>query len=92
MLIPLMPQSRIEAADTPEVQVVGLSLQDFAEGDIIFRDPPLVAAQHSGNRADALVCAQCFRYVGSIEQQLKHRILGDAVDTMAGETAGETQA
>jgi hypothetical protein len=35
-------------------------------------------------RADALVCAQCFRFVGSIEQQLQHRLLGDAVDTSAG--------
>ncbi len=60
-------------------------MQDFAEGEVIFRDPPLVAAQHSANKADALVCAHCFRYVGCIEQQLQHRILGDAVDTSAGE-------
>lgn len=36
------------------------------------------------HRADALVCAQCFRFVGSIEQQLQHRLLGNALDSTAG--------
>lgn len=58
--------------------------QDFEAGEVIFREPPLVAAQHTANKADALVCAQCFRFLGSIERQLQHRLLGDAVDTSTG--------
>jgi len=33
-----------------------------------------VGAQHSANKADALVCSRCFSMIGSIEQQLAHRL------------------
>lgn len=34
-----------------------------------------MGAQHSANKADALVCSRCFSMIGSIEQQIAHRLL-----------------
>lgn len=48
--------------------------QDFAPEELVFREPPLVGAQHTVNRADALVCSRCFTIMGSIEKQLAHRL------------------
>ena len=42
--------------------------RDFAVGDRVLIEPPLVAMQHERNRNDAIVCSFCFRYVGSIEK------------------------
>lgn len=36
-------------------------------------------------QVDALVCSNCFRYVGSIELQLAHRLLYENGDSLAGE-------
>lgn len=49
--------------------------QVFEAGDVIFREAPLVAGQHTASRAQCLVCARCFRFLGSIEAQLVHRLL-----------------
>ncbi|PSC68405.1 SET domain-containing [Micractinium conductrix] len=56
--------------------------QEFEAGDLIFKDPPLAAIQHTANAADAWVCARCFRFIGSVEQQLARRIwaLRDAAE------------
>jgi hypothetical protein len=54
---------------------VCLEAQAFNQGDVIFREPPLVAAQHAANREHALVCSHCFAYVGSIEVQIARRLL-----------------
>lgn len=40
------------------------------KGTLILSEPPLVAIQHEYNKPRALVCAHCFRFVGSIEDQL----------------------
>jgi hypothetical protein len=50
-------------------------VQEFKAGDVIFREAPLLAVQHSSSRAQSLVCDRCFRYLGSIEDQLIHRLL-----------------
>ena len=44
------------------------------------RAMPLVAAQHTTNKAIAYVCSQCFCYLGSVEAQVALRLLpgGDA--------------
>ena len=41
---------------------------------------PLVAAQHTANKAVAYVCSQCLCYLGSVEAQVALRLLpgGDA--------------
>ncbi|BDA42304.1 probable SET and MYND domain-containing protein 5 [Coccomyxa sp. Obi] len=49
--------------------------KDFAEEELIFKEPPLVGAQHTSNRADALVCSHCFSFIGSIGIQIAHRLL-----------------
>ncbi|GJP36281.1 hypothetical protein CLOM_g20809 [Closterium sp. NIES-68] len=40
---------------------------DFKEGDVVLQEPPLVAMQHSHNRARALVCSHCLRFIGPLE-------------------------
>ena len=55
-----------------------LHVQDFVPEELVFREPPLVGAQHTVNCADALVCSRCFTMVGSIEKQLAHRLLARA--------------
>ena len=52
--------------------------RDFAEGERVLCEPPLVGIQQESNREDAAVCAQCFRYVGSIERQIATRLLRDS--------------
>lgn len=49
--------------------------QDLKADALIFKEPPLVGAQHAANKADALVCSRCFSMLGSIEQQIAHRLL-----------------
>ncbi|KAG0568052.1 hypothetical protein KC19_7G182800 [Ceratodon purpureus] len=49
--------------------------KDFSSEGLVLREAPLVGAQHSRNKRDAMVCSHCFRYVGSIEQQLARRLL-----------------
>ena len=49
--------------------------QDFAEGDVLFRQPPLVGALHAASRAAVLACGHCFRHIGSVELQTARRIL-----------------
>lgn len=49
--------------------------QDLKADALFFKEPPLVGAQHSANKADALVCSRCFSMIGSIEQQIAHRLL-----------------
>ena len=51
--------------------------QDFAEGDLLFKEPPLVAGQHVFNRSKAVVCANCFRFLGSVELQIAWHLLCD---------------
>ncbi|XP_024391830.1 histone-lysine N-methyltransferase ATXR2 isoform X1 [Physcomitrium patens] len=51
--------------------------EDFEAEELVLREPPLVGAQHSRNKRDAIVCSNCFRYVGSIELQLARRLLLD---------------
>ena len=55
-------------------------LQDFEEGEVIFTERPLVAAQDRANKAVAFVCSHCFCYLGSVEAQIARRLLpgGDA--------------
>lgn len=47
----------------------------FREGERVLVEPPLVGMQHERNRADAIVCGGCFRFVGSIEHQIARRLL-----------------
>ena len=50
-------------------------LQACKADDLVFKERPLVGAQHTANKADALVCSKCFSMIGSIEQQIAHRLL-----------------
>lgn len=45
------------------------AMQAFKEGEVIFREPPLVALQHVLSRSEALVCGNCFRFLGPLELQ-----------------------
>ncbi len=44
------------------------------------------AQQQEANKCDARACAHCFRYVGSVEEQIARRLLGQVA--AAGETEG----
>lgn len=49
--------------------------QDLSEGDIVFRDSPLISLQHTFNRANVActrACGHCLRFLGSIEEQIEH--------------------
>ena len=50
-------------------------MQEFKSDELVFKEAPLVGAQHTANKADALVCSRCFSMIGSIEQQIAHRLL-----------------
>jgi hypothetical protein len=60
-----------------------VAARDFAEGDRVLVEPPLVGMQHERNRRHALVCGQCFRYVGAVEHQIARRLLADDADADA---------
>ena len=45
-------------------------MQDLRDKDIILREPPLAAGQHTANKCLALVCSHCFQFLGSITMQL----------------------
>ncbi|XP_029117181.1 histone-lysine N-methyltransferase ATXR2 isoform X1 [Elaeis guineensis] len=47
---------------------------EFKEGELILKDQMLVAAQHSSNKVDCLVCSYCFRFIGSIELQIGRKL------------------
>ncbi len=47
----------------------------FTQGARVLCEPPLCAIQHHENRAHALVCAACFRFLGSIEEQLAWQLM-----------------
>lgn len=47
----------------------------FSKGDTVLREPPLCAIQHHDNRGHALVCGACFRFVGSLEEQLAWQLM-----------------
>ena len=64
-----------------------VAARDFAEGDRVLVEPPLVAMQQETNRADALVCGECLRYVGSVEEQIARRLLNDDGDANDGDAA-----
>ncbi|KAL2610826.1 hypothetical protein R1flu_022518 [Riccia fluitans] len=49
--------------------------KNFSEGELVLREPMLVGAQHENNKADALVCSLCFRYVGTLELQIGRRLI-----------------
>ncbi|CAM6129140.1 unnamed protein product [Calypogeia fissa] len=49
--------------------------RDFKEDELVLREPKLVGAQHTANKADALVCSFCFQYIGSLELQIGRRLL-----------------
>ncbi|GMJ05540.1 histone-lysine N-methyltransferase ATXR2, SET DOMAIN PROTEIN 36 [Hibiscus trionum] len=47
---------------------------DFGEEELIFKDQMLVGGQHPSNKIDCLVCSYCFKFIGSIEQQIGRRL------------------
>ncbi|KAL4420876.1 hypothetical protein ABPG77_002835 [Micractinium sp. CCAP 211/92] len=49
--------------------------QVFAAGEVVLQDPPLAAIQHTANRGEAWVCGHCFRFIGSVEQQIARQIM-----------------
>ena len=49
-------------------------VQAIGEDDLLFREKPLVAAQHSSNKQEVLACSNCFRFVGPMETQLAWRL------------------
>ena len=82
-------QASSEPLCTASPHQVGIKrwrLQDFEEGDVIFTEKPLVAAQDKANKAVAFVCSHCFRHLGSIEAQIARRLLP------GGDAAGSSQS
>jgi hypothetical protein len=65
------------------------AVKDFNAEEVVLQEPMLVGAQHSGNKADAMVCSYCFRYVGSLELQLARRLLHQEGDSVGDEEGSE---
>ncbi|XP_042448796.1 histone-lysine N-methyltransferase ATXR2-like [Zingiber officinale] len=51
------------------------SVKEFEEGELVLKDPVLVAAQHTTNKVDCLVCSHCFRFIGSVELQIGRKLI-----------------
>lgn len=49
--------------------------QAFLEGQLLFKELPLAAIQHTASRAEAWVCAHCLRFIGGVEQQVARMIM-----------------
>ncbi|XVF01825.1 hypothetical protein REPUB_Repub04eG0122800 [Reevesia pubescens] len=47
---------------------------DFEDEQLILKDQMLVGAQHPSNKIDCLVCSYCFKFIGSIEQQIGRKL------------------
>eukprot|EP00124_Ichthyophonus_hoferi_P003805 Ihof_evm1s356 gene=Ihof_evmTU1s356 len=45
-------------------------------GEVVFTEAPLVAIQHTANRCKAIVCQNCFTFVGTLQLQVDN-ILGE---------------
>lgn len=56
----------------------------FSEGELVLREPPLLACQGADNRMDALLCGHCMRFVGSVRLQVARRVLGGGGDGDGG--------
>ncbi|XVE66312.1 hypothetical protein DITRI_Ditri08aG0070600 [Diplodiscus trichospermus] len=52
---------------------------DFEKEQLIFKDQMLVGIQHPSNKIDCLVCSYCFKFIGSIEQQIGRKLYLKAV-------------
>eukprot|EP00899_Mesostigma_viride_P010240 jgi/Mesvir1/19217/Mv11526-RA.1 len=63
----------------------------FREGDVILKERFLVGAQHTANKAEALVCSHCMCYVGSIELQIARRILHEDFVYGQGASGGDCE-
>eukprot|EP00798_Chlamydomonas_sp_ICE-L_P030341 gene30341-35341_t len=49
--------------------------RNFSRGDTLFKERPLVGIQHASSKEDSLVCAHCFKFIGSVEQQIARKLL-----------------
>ena len=49
--------------------------RNFAAGERVLSEAPLVGAQHETNKRHARTCACCFRFVGSVEREIGRRLL-----------------
>jgi hypothetical protein len=65
------------------------AVKDFNAEEVVLQEPMLVGAQHSSNKADAMVCSYCFRYVGSLELQLARRLLHQEGESVGDEEGSE---
>jgi hypothetical protein len=52
--------------------------QNVPNGERVLKEKPLLRLQSLPNRSDALVCGQCFRFVGTVGIQL--RFLARVID------------
>ncbi|KAG2493087.1 hypothetical protein HYH03_008750 [Edaphochlamys debaryana] len=48
--------------------------KDIPEGETVFNEVPLVSLQHLDNKASAVVCSRCLRFVGTVETQIGHKL------------------
>ncbi|CAI5464978.1 unnamed protein product [Closterium sp. Yama58-4] len=64
---------------------------DFKEGDVVLQEPPLVSMQHSHNRARALVCSHCLRFIGPLEQAVARLLTWHKGMREEGEEGDEDQ-
>eukprot|EP00123_Amoebidium_parasiticum_P015120 comp22796_c1_seq1/m.35727 comp22796_c1_seq1/g.35727 ORF comp22796_c1_seq1/g.35727 comp22796_c1_seq1/m.35727 type:complete len:416 (-) comp22796_c1_seq1:115-1362(-) len=53
-----------------------VSTREISEGEVVFKEKPLVAIQHVANRSKAIVCDQCFRFIGTLQLQVDN-LLGE---------------
>lgn len=47
------------------------AIRPIKTGEVIIHEPPIAAMQHAHNRIRARTCGRCFRFLGTLDDQLK---------------------
>lgn len=66
--------------------------RNFAVGERVMSEAPLVGAQHETNKRHARTCSCCFRFVGSVEREIGRRLLDKFDDDDDDDGKGTTSS
>jgi len=64
----------------------------LAEGEVVFEEAPVAAIQHFSNASHALVCAACFRFLGTVELQAGRLLLAQRMRVLEEQGTDEARA
>lgn len=66
--------------------------QNYEKDELVLKEHMLVGAQHTQNKADALVCSFCFCFIGSIELQIGRRLFSSTQKEIENTFVGADEA